>query len=75
MTTFGSGETTWIEKIGVASLVVAIALLFVAMSQPYWRGDDMKQAFVSDCEKRGGVLLIHKQILGTSYECASRLDK
>lgn len=62
------------EKIGMVGLVIPLGLLFIAMSQPMWRGEEMKQDFVADCNKRSGVLLIHKKMLGTSYKCASRLD-
>lgn len=57
-----------------ALAVLVLCLLFVVMSQPSWRGEEMTLEFKSDCAKRGGVLLEHKQMFGTSYECASRLD-
>lgn len=72
--TYG-GEPNWVDKVGFGAVIFALAILFIALMQPVWRGDEMAAEFKSDCSKRGGVLLEHKKMFGTSYECASRLDK
>lgn len=74
MTTTIGSEPGMLEKVGFVLLCGAMVLLFIAMTQPAWRGQEMAQEFKDDCAKRGGVLLVHERMLGTSYECASRLD-
>lgn len=67
-------QPTIVDKIGFGFVIIASVLLFITLSQPAWRGEEMVAEFKSDCSKRGGVLLEHKKMFGTSYECASRLD-
>lgn len=64
-----------LEKFMFFGLVVpALILLFIVLSQPAWRGEAMAREFKSDCAKRHGVLLEHKNAFGIHYQCASRLD-
>lgn len=62
------------EKIGFAGVIAALGLLLVAMTQPVWRGEAMINELKADCSKRHGIVLEHKKMFGTSYECVSRLD-
>ena len=68
-------EPNWIDKAGFIGVMLALGLLFVVLTQPVWRGDEMIAELKSDCAKVGGVMLEHKKMFGTSYECAERLDK
>jgi len=69
---YGNGN---IDKALFGLVIVAMGLLFVTLTQPAWRGEEMAAQFRTECAKRGGVMLTHKTLLGgTSYECASRLD-
>lgn len=61
------------DKLTTVLIVLAVAALFVALSQPLWRGQEMVAEMRADCDKRGGVMLEHKKMFGTEYECASRL--
>ena len=74
MATYGGGEQSLLEKVMFVGVIGAMILLFITLMQPAWRGEEMAAEFKSDCAKRGGVLLEHKKMFGTSYECASRLD-
>lgn len=56
-------------------IAVVVGGLGLIMLQPIYRGDAMVAELKSDCVKRGGVMLEHKKMFGTSYECASRLDR
>jgi len=62
------------QKFFMPIMILLCILLFIALSQPVWRGEEMKEEFTSDCDKRGGVLLVHKKTFGTEYKCVSRLD-
>lgn len=73
MTTIG-GNDTWIDRVFFFVVIGAMILLFIVLSRPAWDGENMKNEFISDCKARGGVLLVHQKMFGTSYECASRLD-
>lgn len=64
-----------VEKILFYMVIAALGLLFVVLTQPAWRGEEMVAELKSDCAKVGGVMLEHKKMFGTSYECAERLDK
>ena len=57
----------------LTSILLAIGL-FIALSQPIWNSKKLIEEFKSDCGKRGGVLLENKELFGTEYKCASRLD-
>lgn len=61
--------------IQITLIVLFGVVMFVLLTQPAWRGDEMIAELKSDCQKRHGVMLEHKKMFGTSYECASRLDK
>ena len=74
MTEYGGGKESPIEKIGFFLLIGAMVLLFITLLQPVWRGQDMVAELKDDCAKRGGVVLQHEKMFGTSYECTSRLD-
>ena len=74
MTTIGH-EPGAIDKLLLGLVIIALIMLFITLMQPVWRGDDMINEFKLDCQKRGGVLLEHKGMFGTTYECASRLDR
>lgn len=69
------GKETALDKIMFGLFIGAMALLFIVLTQPVWRGEEMKAEFISDCEKVGGVLLTHEKMFSTSYECAERLDR
>lgn len=75
MTTYIGTESTWVDKIGITGVILAMLLLFVAISQPMWRGQEMLAEMRSNCEKVGGVMLENKRMLGTSYECAERKEQ
>lgn len=62
------------DRIWIALCVMAGLTMFVLLSQPAWRGEEMIAELKSDCEKRHGIILEHKKTFSTSYECASRLD-
>jgi hypothetical protein len=72
-TTIG-GDAGNVDKIGYVAVIGAMILLFIALTQPAWRGEDMVKELKLDCAKRGGVMLEHNKMFGTSYKCASRLD-
>jgi hypothetical protein len=59
----------------VIMIIAVVGGLGLLMLQPIYRGDEMVAELKSDCAKRGGVMLEHKKMFGTSYECASRLDR
>jgi hypothetical protein len=63
------------NKVGFIAVCAAMVILFATLSQPAWRGEEMVAETKSDCTKRRGVMLEHKKMFGTSYECASRLDR
>lgn len=63
-----------VNKILEYAVFVSLILLGIAMSQPVWRGEAMAIEFKDDCQKRGGVLLEHKNLMGITYKCVSRLD-
>jgi hypothetical protein len=62
------------ERVWTATAILLGILLFIAMSQPIWRGEEMVAQFKTNCDKRGGVLLENKGIFGITYQCASHLD-
>jgi hypothetical protein len=70
-----SGESKFEKGMFWFGIVPALVLLFVVLSQPAWRGEEMIAELRSDCDKVGGVMLEHKKMFGTSYECAERLDR
>lgn len=67
----GPGKT---EKIMLyAVMPIVMILLFISLSQPVWRGDDMIAQMKSNCAKQDGVFLETKGWLSNSYECAPHL--
>lgn len=68
-------EPNWVDKIGFIGVVLALILLFVAMSQPVWRGQEMLAEYKANCDKVGGVILERHGMFGTSYECSPRYDQ
>lgn len=68
-------KETWIDKVLFAGVIAALVLLFVAMSQPAWRGEEMLAEYRANCDKVGGVMLETKGMFGTTYECSERYDK
>lgn len=74
MTTYGGGEQGILEKIMLGGVILALILLFVTLSQPAWRGEEMLAEMRANCDKVGGVMLESKKMFGTSYECAERKD-
>lgn len=75
MTTYGGGKETIVEKIMFAGVIGALILLFVVLTQPAWRGQEMLAEMRANCDKVGGVMLESKKMFGTSYECAERKDR
>jgi hypothetical protein len=55
------------------AITLSCAMLLVALSQPIWRGPQIVAQIKSDCTKRGGVLLEHSSVFGSTYECKSWL--
>lgn len=64
----------YMKNIGTLIIILCMLALFVVLSQPAWRGEEMVRELQSDCDKRGGVMLEHKKTFGTTYQCVSRLD-
>lgn len=56
-------------------VVPALVLLFVALSQPAWRGDEMIAELRSNCDKQGGIVLESKGLLANSYSCVEDWNK
>lgn len=52
-------------------------LMFIGMSQPVWRGEEMAAEFKERCARRGGIFTERKVkwLGGTSYECAPYIGK
>lgn len=75
MTKYGGGNETVLEKLMFGGVIAAMALLFVSMTQPAWRGKEMLAEMQSKCDQVGGVMLKEKKMFGTTYECAARLDR
>ena len=71
--TYGS-EPNWVDRVGMIGVILAMILLFIALMQPAWRGDEMLAEMRANCDKVGGIMLEHKTMLGTSYECSPRYD-
>jgi len=70
MTTYGGGKSTWVDKVGMAGVIFALGLLFVAMSQPLWRGEEMVKEMKERCALAEGKMYERKSWLGgTVYEC------
>lgn len=67
-------QPTAVDKAWPFIIIPLMVLLFIALSQPVWRGKEMVAEFKDNCSKRGGVLLENKKMFGTEYQCASRLD-
>ncbi len=61
-------------KLQTALIILLAVVAFIALSQPVWRGEEMRAEFSSDCDLRGGVLLEHEKMFGTEYQCTPRLD-
>lgn len=64
----GHKETVF-EKVMFVGVILALGLLFVALSQPAWRGEEMVAELKAHCDQRGGIVLESKKMFGTSYEC------
>ena len=62
-------EPGGLEKVLFVAIIVAILFLGVAGGQPYWRGEEMLDNYESNCDKRGGILLSSKNMMGTNYQC------
>ena len=62
------------KNITTIIIILVGIVLFVLLSQPVWRGKEMVQELQSDCDKRGGVMLVHERTFSTQYQCVSRLD-
>ncbi len=74
MTEIGSNSGA-ADKIGFGILMVALVILFVALAQPAWRGEEMLATMRVNCAKVGGVMIDSKGLFGTTYECSPRYDK
>ena len=61
------------NKVYTFIIIISMLGLFVVLSQPVWRGEEMVEELKSDCYKREGVLLEHERMFGTQYECVSWL--
>lgn len=72
--TYGS-EPNWVDKVGFIGVMLALGLLFVVLSQPAWRGEEMLAEMRANCDKVGGIMLETKNFLGTTYECSPRYDQ
>lgn len=63
-------EPTWVDKVGFIGVCLALALLFVALSQPIWRGEEMVKELKERCALAEGKMYERKSWLGgTVYEC------
>ena len=58
----------------VFTILIFSIELFVILAHPLYRGKEMVQELKSDCDKRGGVMLIHTKTFVIEYQCVSRLD-
>jgi len=56
----------------VMSILLA-CVIFYPFFRVLWDGDKMVAKLKSDCDKRGGVVIIHKKTFGTDYSCESYL--
>lgn len=75
MTTYNNHKSTIMDKVWIVLLAGAMIALFLAMSQNYWRGDDMLSQMKANCAEVGGTMTDTKGVLGTTYKCSPRLDK
>lgn len=75
MSNYIGHKETVVEKILFVGVILALCLLFVALTQPAWRGQEMLAEMRANCDKVGGVMLESKKVFGTSYECAERKDR
>lgn len=75
MSTRIGGQSSAMDKVCIGLSILMGIILFAALSQPAWRGDAMVAELKSDCQKQHGVMLEHKKMFGTEYECAPYLDK
>jgi hypothetical protein len=73
--TISEGSDGIINKVGSGMVIAALVLLFIALSQPAWRGDQMLTQMRTDCNKVGGVMLEDKGLFGTTYQCSPRYDR
>lgn len=69
-------EKDTMQKILLTLSLASLVLLGVYLSQEAWRGQEMLDQLRSDCDRRGGVMLEHKNVImgGTNYKCVERLD-
>lgn len=74
MTTIG-GTSKLGERVQLGVIVLCGIALFVVLSQPAWRGEQMAAEYTDNCKARGGVLLIHHGALADTYNCEARLDR
>lgn len=58
------------DKLMLGLLILALVLLFAAMSQPIWRGSEMVKEMKEKCVLAEGKIYERKSWLGgTVYEC------
>lgn len=71
-TRIGAKEA-WIDKVGFVGVLLALGLLFVALMQPVWRGDEMVKEYKDKCALAEGKMYERKSWLGgTVYECIQK---
>lgn len=58
-----------VDNVLFGLVIVALCALFVVLTQPAWRGEQMVAEMRDRCDQRGGIMLEDKKAFGTSYEC------
>ena len=70
MATYDGHKETAVDKALFSLVIAALALLFIALSQPIWRGEQMVQELKDRCAIADGSVYERKSWLGgTVYEC------
>lgn len=64
----------WENRLNIFLILVFCGVLFVIMSQPVWRGEEMVAEFKEKCAMRGGILYENEKMFGIEYQCLSRMD-
>jgi hypothetical protein len=68
------GQSTG-EKVLMYIAMAMLIPLFIALSQPAWRGEEMIKEKKANCDKVGGVMIVTNGILANTYRCSPRLDR
>lgn len=58
-----------LDTVLMFGVFAAMALLFVALSQPIWRPQGMIADLKDECDQQGGIVTVRKGLFANSYSC------